>query len=358
MYSDEEIKREVSNIIDSGYYINGPHAKGFEDEFSTYIGTRHGISTSSGTTALFTVFMHLNLQLGDEIIVPSHTFIASITPAIILGAKPVFVDIDPETYVMNAEEVRQKITEKTRAIVCVHIYGHPVDLGPIMEIAEEKGIKLIEDCAQAHGSKYKGKKVGNFGDFACFSFFPSKIMTVGGDGGMILTNDDAAGEELEMLKNHGRKEKYTHEILGTNFRLSEIQAAIGRHQLKHLPEFIEKRNNAVELYNEQLSKIKPIMTPHVAAWADPAYYVYTIQTGNRDELRRFLKKHSIATGIYYPIPVHKQPIIAKKFGETSLPITERTCSRILSLPLYPDLRGKDIHYIVDKIEKFYRKRSY
>ncbi|MCP4762218.1 MAG: DegT/DnrJ/EryC1/StrS family aminotransferase, partial [archaeon] len=189
MYVDNEIKSTVNDIIDAGWYINGPHVKAFEKEFSEYIGVKNAIAVNSGTSALFTTFLYLGIKPGDEIIVPSHTFIASITPAIILGAKPIFVDINPENYTMDVSQVREKITEKTKAIVCVHIYGHPVDMDPILEIAHQHEIIVIEDCAQAHGSLYKNNKIGKIGDIGCFSFFPSKIMTVGGDGGMIVTEN-------------------------------------------------------------------------------------------------------------------------------------------------------------------------
>jgi dTDP-4-amino-4,6-dideoxygalactose transaminase len=355
MYIDDEIKKAATDVIDSGIYINGPQAKQFEKEFAAYIGVKRAVSVNSGTSALFIVFMNMGLQPGDEVIVPSHTFIASASQAIHLGAKPVFVEAELRSMIMDIDDVKRKITPKTKAIVAVHLYGHPVDMDPLMELAKEHNLIIVEDCAQAHGSKYKGRLVGSIGHFGCFSFFPSKIMNVGGDGGIITTNNEAAADRMTMLKNHGRKDKYLHELFGMNMRMPEIPAAIGRVQLSKLPMFIKRRKEIVNFYNENLSSITSLEIPYRYEWADPVYYVYTFQTENRDELAKYLKSKGIETGIYYPVPLHQQPIIQTKFGIQKMPITEKICSRIISPPLSPVLTNEEMEFIVDSIKAFYKK---
>ncbi|MFX1392827.1 MAG: DegT/DnrJ/EryC1/StrS family aminotransferase [Promethearchaeota archaeon] len=356
MYMDDEIKREVLKVLDSGYYIQGPNLKKFEESFKEYLGVKYAIGVSSGTAALFLAYNELNLKPGDEVIVPSHTFIATVSPLAFFGAKPIFTDIDPDTYCMDIEDTKEKITSKTKCIAPVHIYGHPVDMDPLIEIAREKNIKIIEDCCQAHGSEYKGRKVGNFGDIGIFSFFPSKSMTVGGDGGMIVTNNDDYYQILKICRDHGRTTKYSNENLGLNFRLNEIQAVIGRLQLKHLPEWINKRREIVEFYNDILKSFHSIKIPHDKVWAKTSYYVYTIQIENRDRFIEYLASKKIATGIYYPIPVHKQPIIVKIYGkQPKLPITEDIVNKIVSLPLSPHLNKEELDRIKNEINNYMEK---
>ena len=349
MYMDDEIKQVVLSILDSGHYIKGPNLKSFEQSFRNYLEVKYAIGVSSGTSALFLAYNEMNLQVGDEVIVPSHTFIATVSPLAFFKAKPIFVDIDPHTYCMNVEEIKEKITSKTKCIIPVHLYGHPVDMDPLIEIAKEKNIKIIEDCCQAHGSEYKGKKVGSFGDIGIFSFFPSKNMTVGGDGGMIVTNNDKYGEILQIRRDHGRTTKYRNDNLGLNFRLNEIQAGIGKVQLKHLPNWIEIRRNIVKFYNDIFKKYSEVKIPIEKEWAKHSYYVYTIQIENRETFIDYFEEKKIGTGIYYPIPVHKQPIIEKIYGkQPKLPITEEIVDKIVSLPLSPQLTKDELERI--KIE--------
>ncbi|MHA1293071.1 MAG: DegT/DnrJ/EryC1/StrS family aminotransferase [Promethearchaeota archaeon] len=350
MYMDDEIKSEVIKVLDSGYYIKGPNLKQFEKYFKDYLNIKYAIGVSSGTAALFLAYNELSLKSGDEVIVPSHTFIATVSPLAFFNAKPIFVDIDPETYCMDIEDVKEKITPKTRCITPVHIYGHPVDMDPLIELAKEKDIKIIEDCCQAHGSEYKGKKIGNFGDISVFSFFPSKNMTVGGDGGMIVTNNDDYGKMLAIRRDHGRTTKYRNDNLGLNFRLNEIQAAIGKIQLKHLPKWVEKRREIAEFYNKIFRNYSKVKTPIEKKWAKHSYYVYTIQIDERDKLIEHFREKKIGTGIYYPIPVHRQPIIEKIYGtQPRLPITEEIVDKIISLPLSPHLTEKELNRIKDEI---------
>ena len=356
MYMDDEIRKEVNNVLDSGYYINGPNLKAFENNFKEYIGAKYAIGVSSGTAALFLSYFEIDLKPGDEVILPSHTFIATVSPLAFFKVKPVFVDIEPDTYCMDIDDVKEKITSKTKAIVPVHIYGHPVEMDPILEIANDKNIRIIEDCCQAHGSEYKGKKVGNFGEMGVFSFFPSKSMTVGGDGGMIITNNDKYGDILRLRRDHGRTSKYKNENLGLNFRLNEIQAVIGKIQLKHLSEWIEKRREIVNYYNNFLNQYSNVKIPIEKKWAKCAYYVYTIQIENRDKFVEYFREKNIATGIYYPIPVHQQPIIKDLYGiQPKLPVTEDVVNKIVSLPLSPQLTNEELERIKLEINNFMRR---
>jgi dTDP-4-amino-4,6-dideoxygalactose transaminase len=355
MYMDDEIKNEVNKVLDTGYYINGPHLKAFEQEFSKYLGVKYAIGVSSGTAALFLAYLEMGLQPGDEVILPSHTFIATVSPIAFFNARPVFIDIDPDTYCMDMEQVKDKLTPKTKVITPVHLYGHPVDMDPLLELAQEKNIKIIEDACQAHGSEYKGKKVGKLGDIGVFSFFPSKSMTVGGDGGMIVTNNDKFGEILKLRRDHGRSSKYENDNLGLNFRLNEIQAVIGRLQLKHLSKWIDKRREIVTFYNNFLIQYSKVKTPIEREWAKCAYYVYTLQIENREKFVEFFRSRKIATGIYYPIPVHKQPIIEKLYGkQPKLPITEEIVDKIVSIPLSPQLTKDELERIKQEFNNFMR----
>lgn len=355
MYLDDDIKNAAMKTLESGYYINGPQSKKFEKEFANFIGMKKAISVNSGTSALFITFLALEIKKGDEVIIPSHTFIASASQAIHLGATPVFAEVDPNNYTLDIDDVKAKITRNTKAIVAVHIYGHPVDMDPLMDLAEEYNIKIIEDCAQSHGSLYKGNQTGSLGHISCFSFFPSKIMNVAGDGGMILTNDLDLADRMEMLKNHGRKKKYVHEMFGMNMRLPEIPASIGRVQLKKLPSFIERRKEIVKMYNTAFKQIDQIKLQKVENWAEPVFYIYVIQVSEREKLAEFLKKKDIDTGIHYPIPLHKQPIIQKVFGVQIFPITEKLCSKILTIPLSAAMSDEQVQYVIKSIEEYYSK---
>ena len=353
MYVDDEIRNKAIEVIDSKRYIKGPEAKGFEREFADYLGVKGAVTTSSGTTALHLIYYALGIGRGDEIIAPSHTFIATVSPAMHLRAKPVFADIDEETYNIDPEDVRKKITDRTRAIVAVHLYGHPADMKPLREIADEHGIYLIEDACQAHSAEYHGKKVGNFGDITAFSFFPSKVMTVAGDGGMVVSNDGELVEKIAMLRDQGRTTKYEHTALGFNFRMSEILAGIGRIQLKHLDKWVDRRNEIARIYGEILDG--HAITPSIKKWARHAFYVYTIRVNDREGLRNFLKNSDIGTGIYYPIPVHLQPVIRERVRPEKLPVTEKVVDEIISLPMHPQMSDEDADHIANKVLEFVRR---
>ena len=352
MYVDEEIKNAAIKVIESKRYVKGEQAKQFEKEFASFSGAKYGVATNSGTSALHVAMLSVGIGKGDEVIVPSHTFIATASPLIHIGAKPVFADINERNYTIDAEDVKKKITEKTKAIVPVHLYGHPAPMDELKEIAEEHGLIIIEDACQAHGALYKNKRVGSIGDIAAFSFFPSKNLTVAGDGGMIVTNNEEYALKAAALRDQGRVEgkKYEHDYIGFNYRMSEILAAIGRVQLKHLKDWIEGRRRVAKLYDEML---EGVIKPFEEEWAKHVYHLYVIRHEKRDKLKEFLKGKGVATGIHYPIPVHMQPAMMKVLKERyTLPITEKIAKEVLSLPMYPWMEEEKVEYVANQIKNF------
>lgn len=353
---DEELKSMVIEALESGWYILGRFTKEFENAFAKFCNVKHAIATSSGTSALFLSMLALGVKPGDYIIVPSMTFVSTATTVLHVGARPVFVDIDPTTYTMDPDDVRrvlrdEKVAKRARAIIPVHLYGHPANMDAIAEIAEEHGLYVIEDACQAHGAEYKERKVGSIGYVACFSFYPSKNMTVCGDGGMVTTNDDEVAEKIRMLRNHGRKEKYIHELLGYNMRFNEIQAAIGLVYLKKLPNLNKRRREIAKQYSKRLREA--VIIPVEAPWAKHVYHMYVIRTPHRDELARFLEEHGIHTGIHYPVPIHRQPVIERLLGsQETLRHTEECARMVLSLPMHPMLRDEEVDYVCDKVLEF------
>jgi len=290
----------------------------------------------------------LGIGRGDEVVTVSHTFISTVDAVARNGAKPVFVDIDPETYTIDVNQVEKKITEKTKAIIPVHLYGHPADMDPIMEIAEKYGLYVIEDACQAHGAEYKGRKVGSIGHVGCFSFYPVKNLGAYGDAGMVVTNDKELATKLKMLRNYGSPKKYYHDLVGVNSRLDEIQAAVLRVKLKYLDKWNERRRKIAKLYNELLEDTE-IITPIEKEWVKHVYHLYVIRHRERDELQRHLLKNEIKTQIHYPVPVHLQK--AYLGIRVRLPVTERISQEILSLPMFPYLTDTEIEKIVMVIKK-------
>ena len=352
IYMDDQIKKAVIEVLESGRFIKGEQLKKFEHEFAVFCSAKYAVGVSSGTAAILLSLMALGIGKGDEVIVPSHTFIATATPILFLGAKPVFADIDAETYTIAPKGIEECLTDRTKAIMPVHLYGHPADMDQINNIAQDNGLYVIEDACQAHGALYKGKMTGSLADIACFSFYPSKNMTACGDGGMVTTNNEELAEKVSMLRDHGRKEKHIHEIVGLNLRMGEISAAIGRQQLQHLSVWNEKRRHIAKLYNQLLSEIDKIATPVEKDWARHVYYMYVIRTKQREKLAEYLRDKSISTGIHYPVPVHQQPIM--KAYSKRLPVTEKVVDKILSLPMHPQLIDTQIKFITDTIETLVR----
>jgi len=347
-----EILTSVEKLLDSSRFILGDETKKFEEEFAKYIGVKHAVGVGSGTDSLILAIKSLGIGEGDEIITVPNTYISTVDAISHNRATPVFVDVNEKNYNINVNAIESAITKKTKALIVVHLYGHPCDMDPIVEICEKHGLFLIEDCAQSHGATYKGKKTGTgtFGDVACFSFYPGKVMGGIGDGGMFITNSNEIAEMVAKLRNYGQSRKYFHDFIGYNSRLDSIQAAVLRIKLRHLDEYIDERRKIAKIYGEQL---KSVSTPLEEAYAKHIYTYYVIRSKQRDALMQFLGKNGIGTLMHYPKPVHLQKAyeyLGLKKGK--FPITEKLAGEILSLPIFPGLTDEEIAYICDKINEF------
>ncbi|ADP77842.1 DegT/DnrJ/EryC1/StrS aminotransferase [Methanothermus fervidus DSM 2088] len=344
MIGDEEIN-EVINVLKSGQIAQGPMVEKFEKKFAKYVGTKYAVATSSGTTALHLSLLAIGINKGDEVITTPFTFSATSNSILYVGAKPVFVDIDLRTYNIDPNKIEEAITDKTKAIIPVHLYGHPADMDPILEIAEEYSLYVIEDAAQAHGAIYKGSKVGTFGDAACFSFYPTKNITTG-EGGMVTTNNKKLAEKIKILRNHGEVERYNQIMLGYNFRMTDVEAAIGIHQLKKLDKFNEIRIKNAKYLTEHLEKLD-IITPEEVGNVKHVYHQYTIRVPKRDRWVKCFEKEGINVGIYYPRPVYKQEFYRKMGYKCKCVNAEKASKEVLSLPVHPALTENDLDKIVE-----------
>ena len=347
MFIDDEMREAPLRVLDSGWWIKGAESKAFGQQWADYCGALAGTPCSNGSVALIAALRLLEVGPGDEVIVPSHTFIASATCIDQVGATPVFVDIEPTYYTLCPDGLAAAITPATKAIIGVHLYGQP--LSPrVFEIAESNDIPIIEDSAQAHGAEMNGQRIGGIGDLATFSFFPSKNMAVGGDGGAILTTREDLAERIKQVVDHGRQDKYRHDFLGSNFRLSEIQCAIGRIQLKHLDDWVARRNAIAARYNGAFAGIEGITTPAVREGCVHGWHQYVLRVADRESFQAHLEAHAIGTGVHYPIPCHLQPLYEghPQHHEGALPITEATCADIVSIPVMPLLTDEEVDRVI------------
>lgn len=338
-----EIDAAVSRVLESCHFVLGPEGEQFEQACQAYLSVKHAIGVASGTDALSLALMALEIGPGDEVIVPSFTFIATAEAVALLGAKPVFVDCCPKTFNMDLEQTERLITNKTKAIIAVHLFGQAVNMPELMEIKARHGIAIVEDCAQSFGSSIKGMQTGSIGDIGCFSFFPSKNLGCYGDGGLVTTQDDALAEKISMLRNHGSKTRYYHDIIGLNSRLDEIQAAILNVKLKYIDEFNQKRHQVAEAYADVL-KALPIEVPYEDGLSNHIYHQYCALSDERDKIRDALSQADIASAIYYPVPLHQQKAFAH-LAEQRLPVVENIAERCFALPIYPELP----HEVVTRI---------
>jgi dTDP-4-amino-4,6-dideoxygalactose transaminase len=339
-----DVHQAVSRVLESGRFVLGDEVLQFEKAFSDYVGARWAIGVNSGSDALYLALRALNIGGSDEVITASHTFVSTVDSIVRCGAKPVFVDVELDTYCINAAKIVEKITERTKAIVPVHLYGHPANLDQILKIARQYGLSVVEDACQAHGAEYKGKKVGSFGNAGCFSFYPVKNLGAYGDGGMVTTNDRSLAERVKLLRNYGQSSKYHHDLVGINSRLDELQAAMLRVKLSRLDEWNEKRRRLAELYKEIL-KQTDVLLPSERVGAKHVYHLFVIRLAERDKCQRLLQKQGIQTQIHYPIPVHKQKAYKAFEGTKNLAVTQMICNEILSLPLYPSLTEEEVAYV-------------
>ncbi len=348
----KKIEKEVLEVLASGSYILGKHNKAFQTEFADFVGTKFSVGLNSGTDALHLALRALNIGRGDEVITTAFTFVATASAIGLAGATPVFVDINPDTFNINADLIEAAITPKTKAIIPVHLYGQPAEMDKIMDIAKRHNLKVVEDCCQAIGAQYKGKKVGSFGDFGCFSFYPTKNLGGMGDGGMITCNDESLYNRILALRNHGGAIRYYHDELGVNSRLDEIQAAILRVKLNYINEWNEARRKNAYRYNKMFEKYTEIQTPKEIENSYCVYHQYTIRIKNRDEVHKLLAENGVGAMIYYPVPLHLQKL-HKELGykENDLPFTEKDTKLVLSLPMFPEITEEEQQYVVDTVVK-------
>ena len=351
----DEIMKAVGDVFSGMNLYLGPNCQAFENEFASYCDTEYAIGVGSGTEAIQFCLMAYGVKSGDEVITSPHTFFATAEAIVAVGAKPVFVDIDPLTYTISPEGIQENITRKTKAIIPVHMYGQSADMEPIVEISKKYGINIIEDACQAHGALYKGKKAGSLGDTGCFSFYFTKNLGGYGEGGMVTTNSSVIADKIRLYRNHGHKAKFEHSVFGYNGRLDEIQAAILRVKLKYLDEYNTKRIAVAERYNSLL-KSTPLLLPHEASDRKHVYHLYVVRSNERDKLQEYLNNKGIGTGIHYRTPIHLQAaatVLGYKEGD--FPEVESACSEILSLPIYPELALDDQEYIAENIKEFYSR---
>ena len=349
-----EIDQAIQRVIDNTDFILGKEVELFEKEFASFSRARYGIGVASGTDALHLSLLALGIGSGDEVITAANTFVATVLAINYAGAQPVLVDIDQENYNMDPSLIKQAVTKKTKAIIPVHLFGQPADMGSIMKIAKEHNLKVIEDACQAHGTEYKGSRAGSIGDIGCSSFYPGKNLGAYGDGGMVLTNSEKIAQRIRMLRNYGSQVKYYHEFKGFNSRLDTIQAAILRVKLKRLNKWTEERRRHAKRYNELLKGME-VVTPREEDYAKHVYHLYIIRIKERDRLLKYLKSKGIFAGIHYPIPIHLLNAYRDLgYKRRDFPVTEQIAKEIISLPIYPELKEDEIKYIVNNIKAFYK----
>ena len=346
-----EIDAAIQRVVSRTNFILGEEVASFEKEFAAFCGVDFCAGVASGTAALYLALLAYGVRPGDEVITTPHTFIATAEAISHTGARPVFVDIEPGRYNLDPTLVEVAITPRTKAILPVHLYGQPADMESILEIAQQHGLRVIEDAAQAHGAEYRGRRVGSWGDIACFSFYPGKNLGAYGDAGAIVTNDVKIADKVRLLRNHGRRDKYEHLVEGYGERLDALQAAILRAKLPHLDEWNEQRRGHANRYRQLLATL-PILLPSEPSHTIPVYHLFVVRTSRRDEIQRHLRSQGIETGIHYPIPLHLQPAYRHlAYREGDFPLTEQAAREVLSLPMYPELSDEQITEIAEALRE-------
>lgn len=349
----------VTKILESGMLTHksgaGTYARKFEEVFAEFVGAKHAIAVNSGTAALHAALLALDVKPGDEVIAPPFSFIATTNMILLCGAKPVFVDINLENFNLDPDKVKAAITSKTKAILPVHLYGHPTEMSPLLELAQRHDLGIIEDACQAHGAEYRGDQVGTIGDIGCFSLYPSKVITTG-EGGLLTTNNDEIAEKLRRIRTHGEIRPYEYVMMGHNYRMPEIEAAIGVEQMKRLPGFLKERCKNAEYLTRHLSDVEGIILPQEAEWATHNWYLYTIRITpprSRNTVQKTLLEAKIGAGVYYEVPLHLTPIYRELFGyeEGLMPVTEQAVKEVLSLPTHPALTEAEIAWIVEQVRQ-------
>jgi dTDP-4-amino-4,6-dideoxygalactose transaminase len=341
--------------LDSAAFIGGAPVERFENAFADFCNVRYAIGVGNGTDALVLALRAMQIGEGDEVIVPANSFVATAEAIVHSGARPIFVDADPGTYTIDVNQIENRITPRTRALIPVHMYGQPADMDPILEIAQRYGLRVIEDSAQAHGARYRGRRAGSMGDAACFSFYPAKNLGACGDGGAVVTNDPDIADMVRRLRDHGGRRKYEHDVVGYNSRLDSVQAAVLELKLRNLDQRNALRRSHAKFYNELLSRMEGIVTPVTPLGVESVYHLYVIRVdvGTRNDLQSFLVGNGVETGIHYPAPIHRTKAFAQ-FDAQGCPVAERNATRILSLPMYPELGKQQLEYTAFLIDEYVR----
>jgi dTDP-4-amino-4,6-dideoxygalactose transaminase len=348
----KEIRDAIDEVLDGAHYILGPAVDEFEAAFSAYCGVSHSIGVNNGTNAIQLALLAAGVGSGDEVITVPHTFIATVSAIRYTGATPVLVDVEPKTLTIDPSQIEAAITPRTRAVIPVHLYGHPAEMDTILEIARRHDLKVIEDCAQAHGATYKGRRVGSLGDYGCFSFYPSKNLGACGEGGLVTTNDDEGARKLRMLRDWGARSKNIHELLGFNMRLEGLQGAVLNVKLRHLDKWIDWRRACAAYYSEELSDAN-VFLPCERPGISHVYHLYVIRSDKRDELQTHLASLGVQSGVHYPTPVHLQKAHADlNYKRGNFPIAERAAETVLSIPMFPELTREQQDQVVSAIKTF------
>ncbi len=342
----------IASVLHRTNFILGQDVELFEKEFAAFCEAEYAVGVDTGTSALELILRAYDIGTGDEVITVANTFIATALAISYAGATPILVDADPQTYNMDVYRLERAITPRTKAIIPVHLYGQPADMDSIMDIARKHGLKVIEDACQAHGARYKGRRVGSLGHAAAFSFYPAKNLGAYGDGGMIVTRDEHVAQGVQMLRNYGQREKYTHIVRGLNRRLDTLQAAVLRVKLKHLDDWNAARRRHARRYDQLLAD-SPVTLPLEADYAESVYHLYVVRTDEREALMSFLQERGVSAGIHYPIPIHLQPAYeGLGYWKGDFPVAERYAAKIVSLPMYPELKPEFIDHVAESIEEF------
>ncbi|NJD06191.1 MAG: DegT/DnrJ/EryC1/StrS family aminotransferase [Methylococcaceae bacterium] len=348
-----EIDQALAEVLESCAFVLGPNVQAFEKEAAAYLGVKHAIGCASGTDALHLALRAAGIGEGDEVITSAFTFIATAEAIRYVGARPVFVDIDPDSFNLRPELVERAITARTRAIMPVHLFGQPCDMAGLQAVADRHGLKIIEDCAQSFGASIGGKQTGSFGVAAGFSFFPSKNLGCYGDGGLVATDSDELAQQIKVLRNHGSEVRYYHDVVGYNSRLDEMQAAVLRVKLRHIEEFNAGRRRAAHRYSELLAEL-PLQAAKEDGIGAHVYHQYTLLSDRRDDILQALASAGIACAVYYPVPLHRQKVFLADCAGVDLPVTEDIARRCLSLPMFPELSDEQIERVVDVIRGVFR----
>lgn len=347
-----EVDEAIRRVLDGVAFIQGDEVRKFEEEFAAHCGVPHAVSVGNGTDALILALKALGVGPGDEVIVPTFTFIATAECVVHAGAKPVFADVSLEDFNLDIESVREKLTPRTRAIIPVHLFGHPADMDPLLRLAEERGLVILEDAAQAHGARYKGKRAGGLGRAAAFSFYPSKNLGAFGDGGMVVTRDAQVAEKLRCLRNHGssKEDKYRHKVIGYNSRLDTLQAAVLRVKLPHLDRWNAARARWADAYRKRLEGMEGLILPRPRPWAEHAYHLFVVRVAERDRVLDELRRAGVSAAVYYPACLHEQEAFAPLVERgLELPQASRAAREALALPLYAEMSQAQLDYVADTL---------